>query len=73
MISNHQLSYPNVTFRQSKKAVSDKAKSILFEETLKQVSCANVPFDNNLLKEKEKLRQDIKFWKRSSRSSLTIF
>ena len=62
-INNHKLSYPNITFRQSKKAVSDKAKSKLFEETLKQVSCTNVRFDNNLLKEKEKLRQDIKFGK----------
>ena len=41
-----------------KKTVSDKAKLKLSEEIVKQVFRTNVPFDNNLLKEKEKVHAE---------------
>ena len=41
-----------------KETVSDKAKLKLSEEIVKQVFRTNVPFDNNLLKEKEKVHAE---------------
>ena len=41
-----------------KKTVSDKAKLKLSEEIVKQVFRTNAPFDNNLLKEKEKVHAE---------------
>ena len=56
-LGKDKLLYPDLVGSESKKVVTDKENIKLFEETIKQIFCTEIPTESNLLEEKKKLKQ----------------
>ena len=52
-----KLTYSDLIGSDGKKAVTNKEKTKLFEENIKQIFCTEIPIDSNLTKIKKKLRK----------------
>ena len=52
-----KLTYPDFIKADGKKAVTDEEKIKLFENTMEQIFCTEIPVDGNLAKEREKIEE----------------